>query len=159
MKTNLFYIAIASLALLDLSCTHNNNQLTQQEKNLLYASLPSAATSTAVGRPADFTKEYIENMKLVLNGSLPVDTIFAYSLGNGYSINETLLSGAVALNNPTLVDNLLTVGADPNIYVTEAPLSLAQRMKSPTIVTRLQSMGAHTGSPSSKAIKVSMPPR
>lgn len=148
---------LATAALLGTSCRHNNNQLTPQEKSLLYASLPSAATSTAPGRPANFTTEYVENLKLVSNGSLPVDTIFAYPLGNSYSINETLLSGAVALNNPMLVDNLLTVGADPNVYVTEAPLSLAKRMKNPAIITRLQSTGAYEGDPASTSVKASMP--
>ncbi len=152
-------MSFVALTLLGISCSHNNNQLTPQEKNLLYASLPSAATSSAPGRPANFTTKYVENLKLVSNGSLPVDTIFAYSLGNGYSINETLLSGAVALNNPLLVDNLLTVGADPNVYVTEAPLSIAKRMKNPAIVTRLQSTGAHSSSPSSSAVKATMPTR
>lgn len=137
------------------SCGHNSHQLTPAEMNMLNAAVPAARATVAPGRPLTFSQSYAQNLQRVASGAMPIDTIFAYPLGNGYVVNETLLSGAVAMNNPTLVNTLLEAGADPNVYTVESPLDMAERTKNTAISTRLESTGAHKSSKASHAVPAS----
>lgn len=152
MKHSLPILAVSAICALFASCSHSSHQLTPSEMSMLNAAVPAARTTVAPGRPLSFSQSYANNLQQVANGNMPIDTIFAYPLGNGFVVNETLLSGAVAMNDPALVNTLLVAGADPNVYTNESPLDMAQRTKNHAIATRLESTGAHKSSKASHAV-------
>lgn len=152
MKHSVPCLAVFALCAMFASCGHNSHQLTPAEMNMLNAAVPAARATVAPGRPLSFSQSYAQNLQQVASGAMPIDTIFAYPLGNGFVVNETLLSGAVAMNNPTLVNTLLEAGADPNVYTVESPLDMAERTKNTAIATRLESTGAHKSSKASHAV-------